>query len=200
MSFASRRHRHGRLHPYSRRRLRHRRPQAGLGRDLRRRRRAAEPSARSRRPARAIGRRCGAAVRRPARVRPAIAIEASAALGAKVRAARRVLSGSPRRRGRVGGARGRRSAAPRRRGASRTVTLPHAGDIAPIYLHLVLADAAAYHAATLERAARARTRPTCASASRWAVTSSPKTTCARSAAVSVLRARSRARAARTSTR
>ena len=29
--------------------------------------------------------------------------------------------------------------------------LPHAGDIAPIYLHLVLADAAAYHATALER-------------------------------------------------
>lgn len=29
--------------------------------------------------------------------------------------------------------------------------IPHAADIAPIYLHLVLADAAAYHAATLDR-------------------------------------------------
>ena len=39
----------------------------------------------------------------------------------------------------------------RRAGASvTTVTLPHAGDIAPVYLHLVLADAAAYHAATLD--------------------------------------------------
>ena len=32
----------------------------------------------------------------------------------------------------------------------RTVAIPHARDIAPIYLHLVLADAAAYHAATLD--------------------------------------------------
>ncbi len=31
------------------------------------------------------------------------------------------------------------------------VTIPHAADIGPIYLHLVLGDAAAYHAATLER-------------------------------------------------
>ena len=39
----------------------------------------------------------------------------------------------------------------RRAGASITeVTIPHAGDIAPIYLHLVLADAAAYHARSLE--------------------------------------------------
>jgi aspartyl-tRNA(Asn)/glutamyl-tRNA(Gln) amidotransferase subunit A len=38
----------------------------------------------------------------------------------------------------------------RRLGASiSTVTLPHAASIAPVYLHLVLADAAAYHAATL---------------------------------------------------
>ena len=39
----------------------------------------------------------------------------------------------------------------RRAGASVTeVTFPHATDIAPIYLHLVLADAAAYHARSLE--------------------------------------------------
>lgn len=39
----------------------------------------------------------------------------------------------------------------RRAGASITdVTLPHASDIAPIYLHLVLADAAAYHATMLQ--------------------------------------------------
>ena len=39
----------------------------------------------------------------------------------------------------------------RRAGASVTeVTLPHAADIPPIYLHLVLADAAAYHARSLE--------------------------------------------------
>ncbi len=31
------------------------------------------------------------------------------------------------------------------------VTIPHAADMAAVYLHLVLADAAAYHAATLER-------------------------------------------------
>jgi aspartyl-tRNA(Asn)/glutamyl-tRNA(Gln) amidotransferase subunit A len=31
-----------------------------------------------------------------------------------------------------------------------SATLPHANDIAPIYLHLVLADAAAYHAKTLQ--------------------------------------------------
>jgi aspartyl-tRNA(Asn)/glutamyl-tRNA(Gln) amidotransferase subunit A len=30
------------------------------------------------------------------------------------------------------------------------VNIPHAGDIAPIYLHIVLAEAAAYHAKTLE--------------------------------------------------
>src|SRR5262249_13321648 len=30
------------------------------------------------------------------------------------------------------------------------IAIPHANDIAPIYLHLVLSDAAAYHAATLE--------------------------------------------------
>jgi aspartyl-tRNA(Asn)/glutamyl-tRNA(Gln) amidotransferase subunit A len=38
----------------------------------------------------------------------------------------------------------------RRAGASiADVTLPHAGDIAPVYLHLVLADGAAYHATML---------------------------------------------------
>ena len=38
-----------------------------------------------------------------------------------------------------------------RRGATiRDVHLPHAGEIATVYLHLVLADAAAYHARTLE--------------------------------------------------
>jgi aspartyl-tRNA(Asn)/glutamyl-tRNA(Gln) amidotransferase subunit A len=39
----------------------------------------------------------------------------------------------------------------RRSGAAVTdVTLPHAADIAPVYLHLVLADAAAYHATMLQ--------------------------------------------------
>ena len=39
----------------------------------------------------------------------------------------------------------------RRRGAAVSeVTIPHANDIAAIYLHLVLADAAAYHARTIE--------------------------------------------------
>jgi aspartyl-tRNA(Asn)/glutamyl-tRNA(Gln) amidotransferase subunit A len=35
----------------------------------------------------------------------------------------------------------------------RDVTIPHAGDIAAIYVHIVLTEAAAYHAATLERRA-----------------------------------------------
>jgi aspartyl-tRNA(Asn)/glutamyl-tRNA(Gln) amidotransferase subunit A len=35
--------------------------------------------------------------------------------------------------------------------------IPHAGDIAPIYLHIVLSEAAAYHAPTLERRADAYT-------------------------------------------
>ncbi|OFW13359.1 MAG: hypothetical protein A3F70_00370 [Acidobacteria bacterium RIFCSPLOWO2_12_FULL_67_14] len=35
--------------------------------------------------------------------------------------------------------------------------IPHAGDIAPVYLHIVLVEAAAYHAPTLERAADAYT-------------------------------------------
>ena len=38
-----------------------------------------------------------------------------------------------------------------------TATLTHANDIAPIYLHIVLADAAAYHAGTLERRPHAYT-------------------------------------------
>jgi aspartyl-tRNA(Asn)/glutamyl-tRNA(Gln) amidotransferase subunit A len=38
-----------------------------------------------------------------------------------------------------------------------TVTLPHANDTAPIYLHIVLADAAAYHASTLDRRPHAYT-------------------------------------------
>jgi len=33
----------------------------------------------------------------------------------------------------------------------RNVAVPHAGDIAPIYVHIVLTEGAAYHAATLER-------------------------------------------------
>ena len=38
-----------------------------------------------------------------------------------------------------------------------TATLPHARDVAPVYLHIVLADAAAYHARTLERRPHAYT-------------------------------------------
>ena len=38
-----------------------------------------------------------------------------------------------------------------------TTTLPHADDVAPVYLHLVLADAAAYHARSLERRPHAYT-------------------------------------------
>jgi aspartyl-tRNA(Asn)/glutamyl-tRNA(Gln) amidotransferase subunit A len=38
-----------------------------------------------------------------------------------------------------------------------TASIPHALDIAPVYLHLVLADAAAYHARTLERRPHAYT-------------------------------------------
>jgi aspartyl-tRNA(Asn)/glutamyl-tRNA(Gln) amidotransferase subunit A len=38
-----------------------------------------------------------------------------------------------------------------------TASLPHAADIAPVYLHLVLADAAAYHATALERRPHAYT-------------------------------------------
>jgi aspartyl-tRNA(Asn)/glutamyl-tRNA(Gln) amidotransferase subunit A len=37
------------------------------------------------------------------------------------------------------------------------VAIPHAGDIAPVYLHIVLAEAAAYHAKTLESRADAYT-------------------------------------------
>jgi aspartyl-tRNA(Asn)/glutamyl-tRNA(Gln) amidotransferase subunit A len=36
-------------------------------------------------------------------------------------------------------------------GSLSSATLPHANDVAPVYLHLVLADAAAYHAASLEQ-------------------------------------------------
>jgi aspartyl-tRNA(Asn)/glutamyl-tRNA(Gln) amidotransferase subunit A len=46
------------------------------------------------------------------------------------------------------------SACERLRGAGATledVAIPHAGDVAAIYLHIVLAEAAAYHANTLER-------------------------------------------------
>ena len=38
-----------------------------------------------------------------------------------------------------------------------STTLPHAGDIAPVYLHLVLADAAAYHASSLQQRPHAYT-------------------------------------------
>jgi aspartyl-tRNA(Asn)/glutamyl-tRNA(Gln) amidotransferase subunit A len=38
-----------------------------------------------------------------------------------------------------------------------TTAIPHAADIAPIYLHLVLSDASAYHAGTLERRPHAYT-------------------------------------------
>jgi aspartyl-tRNA(Asn)/glutamyl-tRNA(Gln) amidotransferase subunit A len=38
-----------------------------------------------------------------------------------------------------------------------TAMIPHAADIAPIYLHLVLSDASAYHAGTLERRPHAYT-------------------------------------------
>jgi aspartyl-tRNA(Asn)/glutamyl-tRNA(Gln) amidotransferase subunit A len=38
-----------------------------------------------------------------------------------------------------------------------STTLPHASDIAPVYLHLVLADAAAYHAASLQQRPHAYT-------------------------------------------
>ena len=49
-------------------------------------------------------------------------------------------------------------------------------------------------------AGRTPTRPTCACGSRWAATSSPRTTCARCAAATVIRQRGRARARRASMR
>ena len=71
----------------------------------------------------------------------------------------RVLLRSAGRRG-AGGVRGRRSSGCARRGARvRDVEIRHARDIAPIYLHIGLAEAAAYHAATLERMPELYTPP-----------------------------------------
>ena len=43
-----------------------------------------------------------------------------------------------------------RAADARRASTLEDVDIPHAGDIAPIYLHIVLSEAAAYHAKTLD--------------------------------------------------
>ena len=67
MALATRRHRHRRIDPHSRRRLRHRRAQADVRRGVDRRRRAAVAHARSRRAARADGHRRVARVPRAAR-------------------------------------------------------------------------------------------------------------------------------------
>ena len=64
---------------------------------------------------------------------------------------------------------------------SSDVTLPHANDMAAIYLHLVFGDAAEYHARTLV-AARRTTPPRSGCASRWRATCWPRTTSARCAA------------------
>ena len=66
------------------------------------------------------------------------------------------------------------------------VAIPHAGDVAAIYLHIVLTEAAAYHAKTLEAAPRI-TRRTCGFASRWDAMSWVKTTRARFAAATLIR-------------
>ena len=67
-----------------------------------------------------------------------------------------------------------------------TASIPHATDIAPVYLHLVLADAAAYHAVTLERRPHAYT-PNVRLRLEMGRHVLARTTCARCAARTVLR-------------
>ena len=120
------------------------------------RRRAAQPAARSRRPAGRVGRRCVAALQRDAR-QPTHDRRARSSRVARRACGIGVLRGYffDRLDADVEAACSRhdRAAAAARRHVSPTSTSPHADDMAPIYLHLVLGDAAEYHARTLDVAA-----------------------------------------------
>ena len=58
------------------------------------------------------------------------------------------------------------------------VTLPHATDLAAIYLHIVLPEAAALARIDARTRRRSATRRTCACGSRWVATSWRRITCA----------------------
>ena len=62
------------------------------------------------------------------------------------------------------------------------VSIPHADDMAAIYLHLVFGDAAEYHARTLVSRAAGLHDAGSAAGSRWRATCSPRITSARCAA------------------
>ena len=172
-----RRHRYRRFDPHPRGRLRPRRAQAGLGRDLRRRRGAAQPAARSRRPARPFGRRCGDHVRRAARPAALVYRRGRCEPAAGCRSPRSTATswiGSAPMSERVSAGRSRRCGRAARPSAS-AVDPAREGHRAGLS-----ASRARRRGGVSRRHARAASRtPTrrmCACASRWAGTSSPKTT------------------------
>ena len=151
MSLGTHRHRYRRIDSHPRRRVRHRRPQARVGTDLRIRRGAAQPSARSRRPARRIGRRRVAALQRAAEGHPS-----RSAMRSTPRRSRACASGGCPATCSIGSTPTSSTACAKpiallqQKGATVVdVALPHADDMAAIYLHLVFGDAAEYHARTL---------------------------------------------------
>ena len=145
------RHRHRRLDPHPGGGVRPRRTEAGARRDPDRRHRAAEHDDGSRRAAVPIGRGRGDCLRRAARrvddrTQPSGAETSRAA----ARRAARLLPGAARSAGRIGVRQRLRDGCADAGAVLEDVDIPHAGDIAPIYLHIVLSEAAAYHAKTLE--------------------------------------------------
>ena len=179
MAHRHRRHRHRRIDPHPLRGLRHRRTEARVGRDFRGRRGAAQPSARSRRPADAIGRRCVADVRRDARCARAEPAGGSRGERPALRRASRLPVRSHRR-----GGRSRWCFAPSMASARRGAQVSDATHRARRRHRRV--STCRWCCRTPPSITRARwrrgrttTRRTCASAWRWAATCWPRITSAR---------------------
>ena len=179
MALATHRHRHRRLDPHSRRRLRPRRPEADVRRSLDRRRRAAVAHARSRRAARADGhRRVARAITRCSAMRRDHAACADAGARPAAGVPRPyfcdLLDDEVRARSRR-----RSSGCARPARDVDDIDIPHAADIAPIYLHIVLGGRGGVSRATRSRRCPSATRRRSGCGWRWAATSWPRTTCAR---------------------
>ena len=144
------RHRHRRIDPHSVGRVRPGRAEADDRRDLYRRRRPAEHDARPRRAAVPVGGGCGDRLRRAARRHVGSTPAAQAPDGLRLGVLARLFHRSPRSAGRFCVRAARPRGCARRASRCEDVSIAHAGDIAPIYVHIVLAEAAAYHAKTLE--------------------------------------------------
>ncbi len=184
------RHRHRRLGPHSGGGLRPGRPEAGARRDSDRRRRAAQHDAGPRRAAVPVGRRRGAPVRRAARPADAGTRRAPRdAARAAARRAARLLPGAARRRRWP-----RRSSGCARGWPTPARTLEDVDDSARrrhrpgLPAHRAVGGGGAT-TPRRSRAAPTTTRRTCASGSRWAATSWPRTTCARCAGATCCRAK-----------